>query len=55
MWDSETVKNFIVPVLHIQIGLGNYVLSQLLGFIDSDVEKLYIGEEVARNTLVKVN
>ena len=46
---------FIVPVLHIQRGIGNYILSNLLDFIDSDVEKLYIGEEVARNTLVKVN
>ena len=24
MWDSVPVKNFVFPVLHIQIGLGNY-------------------------------
>ena len=55
MWDIVLVKNFIDPVLHIQIGLGNDVLSNLLDLIDSYVEKLSTGDEVARNTLVKVN
>ena len=55
IWDSVPMKNFIVPVLNLQIGLGNYVLNNLLGFIDSDVEKLSTGEEVARNTLVELN
>ena len=55
IWDSVPVKNFIVPVLHIQIGLGNYFLKNLLDYIDSDVQKLSTGEEVARNTLVTVN
>ena len=48
-------KKFIVSVLHLQIGLVNDVLRYLLGFIESDVEKLYTGEEVACNTLVTVN
>ena len=50
IWDSVLVKNFIVPVLHLQIGIGNDVLSKLLDLLDSDVEKLSTGEEVTRNT-----
>ena len=55
MWDSVSVINFIVPVLHLQIGIGNDVLNNLLDFIDSDVEKLYTGEELAHNKLVTLN
>ena len=53
--DSVPVKNFIVPFLHIQICLKNYSLSNLIDFIDSDVEKLSTGEEVDRNTLMILN
>ena len=55
MWDSVSVINFIVPVLHLQIGIGNDVLNNLLDLIDSDVEKLYTGEELAHNKLVTLN
>ena len=55
MLDSVTVKNFTFPVFHLQIGLGNDVLSNLLDSIDSGVEKLSIREEVAHNTLVTLN
>ena len=55
MWDNVTMQNFVVPVINIQIGLGNNFLFRLLDFIDSDVEKLSIGEEVGRNKLVTVN
>ena len=48
-------ENFIVPVIHLQIGIVNDVLSKLIDIINSDVEKLSTGEEVARNTLVKLN
>ena len=44
MWDSVPVKNFIVPVLHLQIGLVNDFLINLNEFVDSDVEKLSKGE-----------
>ena len=49
------VKNFIFSVLHLQIGLGNYFLRNLLYLVDSDVENLSTGEEVAHNILVTVN
>ena len=55
MWDIVLVKNFIVPVLHPQIGLRNDFISNLLDLIDSYVERLSTGDEVARNTLVTVN
>ena len=53
MWDSVLVNNFVVTVIHLQIGLG--IFFKLLDFIDSDVEKISTGEEVASNTLVKLN
>ena len=49
------MKNFIVTVPHIKIGIGNDILNKLLDFIDSDVEKLFTGEEVTRITLATVN
>ena len=55
MWDRVPVKNFIDPVIIIQIDIGNDVSNKLLGSIDSDVEKLSICEEVALNTLVTLN
>ena len=55
MWDIVPLKKIIFPVLHIQIGLVNYVKENLLDFVDSDVEKLSIGEEVPRNTLLTLN
>ena len=55
IFDSVPVKNFILPVLHIQIGLGNYFLRNLIYYIESKVEKLSTGEEVARNILVTLN
>ena len=55
MWDSVPLKKNIFQVLHIQIGLVNYVKENLLDFVDSDAEKLSIGEEVPRNTLLTLN
>ena len=55
MLDSFLVKNFIFPVLHIQIGHGNDILRNLLDFIEYDVEKLSTGEEGYFNTLVTLN
>ena len=54
MWENVPVKSFIFPVLHLQIGLWNYILSNLINLIDSGVEMLSTGEGLARNTLVTV-
>ena len=48
-------ENFIFPVLYLQIGLGNGVLNSPIDFIESGVEKLSTGEEVAHDTLVTFN
>ena len=40
IWDSVPVKNFIVSVIHLQIGLRNIFLRNLLDLIDSDVDKI---------------
>ena len=55
MWESVPLKNIAVPVMHIQIGLGNDVLRNFIYLFDYDVEKLSTGEEVSRNALVTVN
>ena len=55
MGDSVPVNTFVVPVLNIQIGLGNGFLINMVWFFDSDVVKLYIGEEVVHNTLVALS
>ena len=55
MWVSVTVNNFIVLVLHLQIGFNHDDLINLIDLIDSDVEKLSTGEEVACYTLVTLN
>ena len=55
MWYSVPVENFVVTNIHIQIGLRNDVLINLLGVFYYGVEKLYIGEEVGHNTLIIVN
>ena len=49
------MKNIILSVIRIQIGLGNGVLRNMIDLIDSGVEKLSTGEEFACNTLVTVN
>ena len=55
LWDSIPVKNFIFPALHIKIGLGKYVLSNILGFVSYDMDRLFTGEEVACKTLMTLN
>ena len=55
MWGSVPVKTFIVRFLHIQRGIDNYALSNIIDLIDSDVENLSTDEEVDRNIIVKIN
>ena len=51
MWDSVPAKNFTVPFIHLQIGLENDVLNNLIYFIDYDEEKLSTAEEVVQYAL----
>ena len=54
MWGSVPVKNSIVPDICLQIGLGNYDLSNLPYFVGSDVERLSTGGKVTHHILVTV-
>ena len=55
IWYIVPVKNIIVPVLCLQIGIVNDVFRKLLYFIDYDVDRLSTGDEVSRNRIVTVN
>ena len=55
MWVVVPVKNFVVLVLHLQLGLQNYALINIIDLIDSYMKNLSTGEEVACNTLVILN
>lgn len=54
MWDCIPISHYIVPVLHIHIGLGNDVLNHLLDIIDRDIEKISPEEQSAWNDLVSI-
>jgi hypothetical protein len=40
MFDAVPLKNWIVPVLHICIGIGNGILKRFLDFVDKRIENL---------------
>ena len=42
--DSVIANNFILPVLNLQIDLGNYVLIKIIYFLEYSVGKLSTGE-----------
>ena len=46
------MKNFLVPVIYLQIGIGNDVLTNLIDFINYDVEKLSRVEELSFHTVI---
>ena len=37
IWYSFPVNNLIAPVIYLQVGIGNDVLINLLGFVEADV------------------
>jgi hypothetical protein len=52
IWDFIEPCNYMLPQLHIEIGLTNNVLDNFYDFIDDHVEKTSLEEKVARNQLV---
>jgi hypothetical protein len=52
LFDSVPVKNYIVPVLHLHIGVGNNLLDSLIEWIMERVEKLTPGEVVHQNAAI---
>ena len=49
------VDNFICPILHNQINLGNNVFHNLLDYGNEYIEKLTILEDKARNSLLVID
>ncbi len=51
LFDSVPIQNYIVPVLHILIGVGNALVNTLYEFVDERIEKLPEQLIVARNNI----
>jgi len=52
LFDSVPVDNYIIPVLHLLIGIGNNLLNSLLEWVAERVEKLSHHEVVHRNEVI---
>ena len=52
LWDFADVYHFLPPVLHMEIGLINNIMTRLNGFIEERVESLTEEEVSARNQRV---
>ena len=54
-WDFIEVDNYIYPILHNQINLGNNVFYNLLDYGNENIEKLLVDEDKARNYLLLID
>ena len=54
-WDFVGVDNYICPILHNQINLGNNVFHNLLDYGNEYIEKLSVNEDIARNSLLMID
>ena len=54
-WDFVEVDNFICPILHNQINLGNNVFHNLLIYGNEYIEKISVDEDKARNFLLLID
>ena len=53
--DFVEVDNYICPILHNQINLGNNVFHNLLDYGNENIESLSIDEDKARNSLLMID
>ena len=51
-WDFVEVDHFICPILHNQINLSNNLFHNLLDYGNEYIEKMSVGEDMARNSLL---
>ena len=51
-WDFVEVDNYICPILHNQINLGNNVFHNLLDYGNEHIEMLSVDEDKARNSIL---
>ena len=54
-WDFVEVDNYICPILHNQINLGNNVFHNLLDYGNENIEKLSVDKDKARNSLLMID
>ena len=54
-WDFVQVDNFIYPIFHKQINLGNNFFHNLLDYGNKYIEKLSVDEDKARNSLLLIH
>ena len=54
-WDFVEVDNYICPILHNQINLGNNVFHNLLDYGNENIESLSVDEDKARNSLLMID
>ncbi len=52
LFDSVLVENYIVPVLHLLICIGNNLIESLLEWVSERIEKLTHQEVVHRNAVI---
>jgi hypothetical protein len=52
VWDFIEPSNYMLPQLHIKIGLTNNVLDNFYDFVEDQVEKASPEEKVSRNQLI---
>ena len=53
-WDFIEIDNFICPILHNQINLGNNVFHNLLDYGNEYIEKFSVTEDKACNSLLVI-
>ena len=53
--DFVKVDNFISPILHNQINLGNNFFHNLLDYRNEYIEKLLVEEDIDRNSLMVID
>jgi len=52
VWDFVEPKNYIFPVLHVEIGLVNTVLDKFYDWVEDHVEVASAEEKMCRNRMI---
>ena len=55
MSKKNLIENYICPILHNQINLGNNVFHNLLDYGNINIEKLSVDEDKACNSLLMID
>ena len=55
LFDAVPISNYIVPVLHLLVGIGNILVDSIFEWVEERVETLTPEEVVARNNILSDN